>query len=147
MKPVIRIIFIFIALLVFSTLKLNAQSIKIIFNPFQISGFMPRLIGIELENNFNVKNSLGVAIEYYYLEPSHSGDGGYSGVRAKLAYRRYINNKVSYKGFFVAPSLNYLHTSIPEYDEPEVNLVTGTRNGYGIGFNIGYQMILGGNFY
>ena len=125
--------------------NINAQNIKINVNPVHISGIMPGIFGIQLENKLNVSNSIGLAADYYYLEPNFSGDGEYSGIRAKIAYRRYISNTIAYKGLFISPSVNYLHTDIPEVDEPVVELKSGNKDGIGIGLRIGTQFIVGKN--
>ena len=138
-------IFIVLILSTILTFNMNAQNIKINVNPLQVSGITPIIFGIQFDKQFNKGNILGVAVEYYHLEPNFSGDGEYNGIRTKLTYRRYINNTVFYKGFFISSSLNYLHTSVPEVDEPDVNLKTGIRNGIGIGLSIGRQLIIGKN--
>ena len=120
-----------------------AQNIKITGAPFHIPSYMPWLIGVELENKLNVGSSLNLGISYYYMEPSHSGDGEYSGFRVRLAYRKYIKNKLAYHGVYISPSVNYLHTSIPDGDEPTIALQEGIRNGIGFGLNIGFQLIVG----
>ncbi|NOR88221.1 MAG: hypothetical protein GQ527_11480 [Bacteroidales bacterium] len=125
--------------------NINAQNIKIIVNPFHVPHNIPRLVGIQLENKLNVGSSLGAGISYYYMEPSHSGDGEYSGFRARLDYRKYIKNSVAYKGVYISPSLNYLRTSVPDGDEPFVSLQKGIRSGFGLGLNIGFQLIAGEN--
>jgi len=136
---IILILFIVIAPLA------SAQHVKINANPFHVPSFIPRLIGVQLENKLNIGSSLEAGISYYYMEPSRSGDGEYSGYRARLAYRKYIKNKAAYKGVYISPSLNYLHTTVPEGDEPIVSLQKGTRTGYGFGLNIGFQLFAGKN--
>lgn len=132
-------------LLTLLTIEAKGQNIKIIANPLQIEGYMPRTIGIQFENKLNLKNSLGLGIEYYCLEPNHSGDGEYNGIKVNITSRRYFNNQELYRGFFVSPSLNFLHTDIPEGDEPIVRLKSGTRTGFGLRLQIGQQFLLGKN--
>lgn len=136
------IIFIIILFCVSST---NAQNIKLSANPFHAPPSIAREIGIEFENKLNIGNSIGAGVSYYYMEPNKSGDGEYSGYKVQLIYRKYLKNKVAYKGLYISPSLNFLQTSIPEDDEPFVSLKNGERIGFGLGIKLGFQLIVAKN--
>lgn len=136
-----------IVILLFLVTISRAQNIKLNINPFHISQFMPRLAGVDFEKSLNFKNSLGVTLQYYYREPSHSGDGEYSGLRIRYYYRQYFLNEKKYNGFFISPTISHLHTSVPNIDEPlpGKHQISGRQNGFGFGLVSGYQISLENN--
>ncbi len=119
-----------------------SQNVKINIAPINIHESIPRVIGLDFENYIKNMHRLECGVAYYFSTPQYSGDGEYEGLRIRMSYKLYLKKDIQYQSYFIAPSIYYLHTSVPEYDEPFVYQTKGIRNAFGFGLRFGYQKIL-----